>query len=489
MTHCHRLVRKSPSSSLNTQHPPSHQRIDAMQGFFLALAIVWINLIGWFGSGALCWGVNTYRWSQPELLLKVSTHGSSIRTDRRRSRRSVLCSTTTNDDEETALQWALFQKYQARGSWRGIWTTYDYLGDVIDETVASVNLQPMFDFDNNSDLASRVDHTHTIVMGAKKSDCATCFDSFECKTIPVASYSPGQLGKGRCASASMVIGPSILRSGAMATELILSYGDGRIRVMLYHAPVWQAKPGADESADQVGPPDGLKLYRVMISREALRSTAPTPETEALLPADDTDASNPQPRFYRPVPPYAWHKKWGGTSWTWGPSTGNRGWRIEEMEEADAWHGRPTGDAPNVWSLRLNAGGILVQTPRVIVSGEAGLCRVAWLPNEETLLRVEASVLALEPILTDDDELDVIGFHPPSLASLRCDLMQKMGDLDDLPRFEDDGETGSEKAATMTTDDGVSANRSSPQPGSNANNTQAKGPNDGNLQDLLGSLKL
>ncbi len=408
------------------------------------------------------------------------------------------------DEEETALQWGLFQKYHARGSWKGIWTTYDYLGDVMDETVASVNLNPVHPEKGGGDNSpARVEHSHTIVVGAKRSDCATCFDSFDCKTIPVAVYSPGQLGKGRCASCSMVVGPSVLRSGAMATELILALGDGRVRVIFYHAPVWQASKGDKEDEDsieKVGPPDGLKLYRVMIAKEALRSMAPTPENEALLEDNvsngDSSQQN-QPRFYRPVPPYAWHNKWGGTSWTWGPSTGNRGWRIEEMEEADAWQGRPTGDAPNVWSLRLNAGGILVQAPRVVVSGEAGLCRVAWLPNDETLLRVEASVLALEPVVSDDDNEDdeVISFHPPSLASLRCDMMQTMGDLEDLPRFVENNEFVDSQQASNSAQRNVGdePSLSVPQSGSpvsiSSKENESENDDKDNVQALLNSLKL
>ena len=108
-----------------------------------------------------------------------------------------------------------------------------------------------------------------------------------------------------------------------------------------------------------------------------------------------------------------------------------------MEEGDAWHGRPMGDGMDVWSMRL-PGGILMQCPRVIVGGQAGICRLAWLPEEDTddamLLRIEASVLALEPILDDDDESMMVGFYPPTLGSLRCDVMKKQGELDDASQL-------------------------------------------------------
>jgi len=39
-------------------------------------------------------------------------------------------------EEEDKVQWDLFMKHHARGKWRGTWTTYDYMGDVVDETLA-----------------------------------------------------------------------------------------------------------------------------------------------------------------------------------------------------------------------------------------------------------------------------------------------------------------------------------------------------------------
>jgi hypothetical protein len=261
-----------------------------------------------------------------------------------------------------------------------------------------------------------VEHTHTIVIGAKKSDCATCFDSMETKTLPIATYSPGSLRKSRVAAVSLVNGPTLLRSGVMATELVLKHGDGRVRVTFQHAPVWEqgVEPGSC-------PPQGLKLFRCMISREALRSTAPTPETEEQDPP-----TNGNPVFFRSVPPFNWHKKWSGTSWTWGPQTGNRGWEITEMEETDAWHGITPVEQ---WNLRM--GPIHVQCPRVITDVNVGVCRIAWLPDDETLLRVEAGVQALQPMVVDNDMM--VGFEPPTLSSLRCDMMKRTGELENVPK--------------------------------------------------------
>ena len=228
-----------------------------------------------------------------------------------------------NADSDAALQWELFNKHHAGRSWRGTWSTLDYMGDVIDETLASIKLKKDGD---------AVRQEHEMVVGGKVADCETCFDSFETQTLPVATYSEGQLYKQRLAAVSLVNGPRVLRSGSMTTELVLRHGDGRVRVIFYHAPAWKNK----EDEYQI-PPDGLKFYRVTISREADRDEVPNRLQEQF--PNTPEKGNP--KFFRPVPPFAWHKKWGGTSWTWGPQSGDKGWMIEDMEEGDAWHGEFT----------------------------------------------------------------------------------------------------------------------------------------------------
>ena len=169
---------------------------------------------------------------------------------------SSLCLSSSPFQEpadDPTIQWDLFNKHHAKGSWKGVWTSYDYIGDVIDETIASVDLN----LKENNKGDKVIDHTHTIVVGAKRSDCKTCFDSMEQKTLPVAQYTQENiLQRSRLAGVSMVNGPSIVRSGAMATELILQHGDGRVRVTFQHAPVWEqgVEPGSC-------PPQGLKVIQ------------------------------------------------------------------------------------------------------------------------------------------------------------------------------------------------------------------------------------
>jgi hypothetical protein len=209
----------------------------------------------------------------------------------------------------------------------------------------------------------------------------------------------------------------------VATELILAHTNSRVRVVFQHAPVWARgiEPGSC-------PPQGLKLIRCLVAREVLVvSSTDSPVEQAVMPGLGN-----HPVFDRPVPPFDWHKKWSGTSWTWGPEAGDRGWSIPELEiGVDDWHGYAPVEA---WNLRL-PGGIFIQLPRVVTSGTIDRCRVAWMPDAETLLRLEAGVLALQPMLDDDKkESAVIGFEPPKLASLRCDVLQNIGDLEGGPSF-------------------------------------------------------
>jgi len=134
----------------------------------------------------------------------------------------------------------------------------------------------------------------------------------------------------------------------------------------------------------------------------------------------------------------------------GPTLGDRGWNIDELEELDAWHGRPMGDSDNVWSMRF-PGGIFVSCPRVITGDEAGICRCAWLLMDDDsaitdadttgdrtsarLARVEASVFALQPMLHPETN-NLVGFYPPSLGSLRCDILTKIGELENVSKLDE-----------------------------------------------------
>jgi len=332
-----------------------------------------------------------------------------------------------SEEEQQKQQWKLFTKYHALGEWRGKWTFYDYLGDIVDTTFGSVKLYP------DEVEEDKIIHEHAITQESVSSDCKTCADWSNVKILPIGSYTPttffstkNNLKNNRCLSVGMITGPTILRSGTMSTEMIICNPifnkEERIRIVFQHGPVWErgVEPGSC-------PPDGLKLIRIMTSFEKLASSSGEQQGSSTAP----------------IPPYLWNdKSWSGTSHTWGPTTSNRLWLINELEEIDAWHERPTGDNPNVWPLRLLGNHLIIQSPRVITGDNIELFRIAWLfPNKDddnddkntdptskkewNLLRIEAGIRALEMMENNEMNPDVVSFYPPRLASLRCDVLQNI----------------------------------------------------------------
>jgi hypothetical protein len=75
----------------------------------------------------------------------------------------------------------------------------------------------------------------------------------------------------------------------------------------------------------------------------------------------------------------------------------------------------------------------VHLPKLVTASDgtttttAALFRLAWLANPDHLLRIEAGIVALQPILRDDPDGNgdavVVGLEPPRLVSLRCDMLQ------------------------------------------------------------------
>lgn len=97
----------------------------------------------------------------------------------------------------------------------------------------------------------------------------------------------------------------------------------------------------------------------------------------------------------------------------------------------------------------------MQGPRVVKNGDAGMCRVAWLAKDDTLLRIEASIKALEPMLLENDDDTMVGFYPPSLGSFRCDVMEKIRDQENISMLvqeESDSLGPSDKSDKAPSDD-------------------------------------
>jgi hypothetical protein len=138
---------------------------------------------------------------------------------------TALSATATSLDDDAAvsnMQWALLLKHHAQPDkavvdshnkmtvWKGIWTTYDDMGNVILDSVASVN----YHYDDNENTVAV---SHSIVTNSVQSDCATCHDDQVTQTFPVATYTSTNLASKRVTlgACGMVIGPSVLaRTGA-----------------------------------------------------------------------------------------------------------------------------------------------------------------------------------------------------------------------------------------------------------------------------------
>jgi hypothetical protein len=369
----------------------------------------------------------------------------------------LLAQQQQQQQQEVELQWSLFNRHHV-GTWNGLWSTVNDMADVMDETVARTILKEAIagDDNNKSDSSSEastssssvgsVRHAHVIPVTSTRSHCDTCFDdpAAETRTLEVATYQPHTLlskSNVRLASRGIVVGPKVLpRTGSMALEVGVRFGNARIRAAIILAPAWE--PGVEPMSC---PPHALRVARITLHREILasgddESYFPTPQSEEARwesvqeqqlqgsdeqsSEDNNDGSLPTPliQFHRGVPPFAWHRDWRGTAWTWGPQSGDRGWQLDQVELEDQWHGNnPVGR----WNWRTKS--VYVQLPKLVTSDETALFRMAWLADPDHLLRIEAGVLALQPIFDDgSSDAALVGLEPPKLVSLRCDTLQAGG---------------------------------------------------------------
>jgi hypothetical protein len=166
----------------------------AILWFFLALCSV-ASVVGFHTNMPM----NIHKFSELLKNSKTSTSLSPACTnpvlnlDRKnlfsfsRNSRAKISMTSTSTSTDQA-KWNQFISLCC-GSWNSLWSTYNYIGDVEDETIATVDLQ----VGENVVL-----HNHIIPLSSTTSNCDRCQDSFETRTIPVAQYVPGNLR--RCSS-------------------------------------------------------------------------------------------------------------------------------------------------------------------------------------------------------------------------------------------------------------------------------------------------
>ena len=102
-----------------------------------------------------------------------------------------------------------------------------------------------------------------LVKSPNSTPSTRCTDTADLRVMPLGQYKKGNIGKHVMIGPGIVNGPRVLRNGAMITELMVRYGKGRVRATVQHAPV--RLEGTPEDA----PPDGLKVFRVVVAREVI----------------------------------------------------------------------------------------------------------------------------------------------------------------------------------------------------------------------------
>jgi hypothetical protein len=145
---------------------------------------------------------------------------------------------TDNDNDSLTdtinVQWHLLCKHHAlcdkldigvqskTTTWVGKWSTYDYVGDIVLETMPASANYISTSTHPTVDSPDRIDVTHTISTGSTSSDCETCFDDpNSLRTIPITTYTPDNIDrKCRLGACGMVVGPSILRSSGTSKSNI-----------------------------------------------------------------------------------------------------------------------------------------------------------------------------------------------------------------------------------------------------------------------------
>jgi hypothetical protein len=338
--------------------------------------------------------------------------------------------------EQLRMQWDLFLKHHARGVWNGWWTTVDAMGDVLDEIPARVLLEPTTTTTTareqeeeevtTTTTTTVVRHAHEIPL-SRRAAMDQDLMTEETKILEIASYNPLNLARShiRLAGCGMVVGPRIVGSGsAVLLELGLRFESYRLRAVVQVAPAFLKNYNTNEEEESPPPPPAvaaLKVARVTLCRETLFDYIPSPRHEEEGLQQGTVLC-----LHKGVPPFAWHgRNWTGTSWTWGPQMGDRGWQIDRLEADDRWHGSTPVE---YWNWKT--GSASLSFPKLIVADDTAsapattLFRMAWLPDPDHLLRIEAGIVALQPVWgEEEDEEAVVGFDPPKLVSLRCDMLR------------------------------------------------------------------
>lgn len=211
-----------------------------------------------------------------------------------------------------------------------------------------------------------IKHTNSIVAGEIRADCEVCFDSERLKSKEVGSYTKGKLRSRVCGNVDLR-GPAPTARG-LSTEVCIRHDDGRIRVLLAHAPI-DFQPLDDDKCQYA-----MVLKDIVVVRERLNKRP--------LKLDD----NPDSMWLEPSTSL-FEGKFGGSRQKFSL---NGDLLSETIPPAVLPVCKdPSGDnsddhnsdlSDNMYK-RIFPGGIMIEAPIIILSGAETRTRISWIPIE------------------------------------------------------------------------------------------------------------
>ena len=268
-------------------------------------------------------------------------------------------------------QWELFVTHHT-GHFFGIQAGYDPEEPTVEDYLyCEQRLEPSAD-------GSEVKHVSALVLGEIRADCETCFDSERLKSKEVGTYRVGKLKSRLCANVE-VRGPGLTPRG-ISTELILRHGDGRVRVLLAHAPVEFADVAGVGSVPCVYALKDVVIVRERLGRRPLK--ADTDPDVMWVPTADSTFAGPydgiRERFGAAGVP-----EQEAVAFDELPACKVLSEQVQaEMQQqaggAEGDHLASSGSGGELYR-RVFAGGILVEAPWVVAAGLDERARVSWAP--------------------------------------------------------------------------------------------------------------
>ena len=212
-----------------------------------------------------------------------------------------------------------------------------------------------------------IKHINAIVAGEIRADCEVCFDSERLKSKEVATYTLGKLRSRVCSNVDLR-GPAPTARG-LSMEVCIRHDDGRIRVLLAHAPIDFQQLDGDKCQY------AMVLKDIVVVRERLNKRP--------LKLDE----NPDSMWIEP-PSSLFEGKFGGSRQKFNingellsevipPSV----LPVCEDPNADSSDDHNSDLSDNMYR-RILPGGIKIEAPMIILSGAETRTRISWIPIEK-----------------------------------------------------------------------------------------------------------